>query len=71
MEMGVPLTVLANTIQLASVMEGMHTVDVGILMIPIIVELMITIGDSAGVKYKTGTKGMVTLQQQLIELLVI
>ena len=39
MEMGVPLTVLANTIQLASVMEGVHTVDVGILIIPIIVEL--------------------------------
>ena len=58
MEMGVPLTTLANTIQLASVMEGMHTVDVGILMIPIIVELMITIADSANVKYQTGMEGM-------------
>ena len=58
MEMGVPLTTLANTIQLASVMEGMHTVDVGILMIPILVELMIAIGDSAGVKYQTGMEGM-------------
>ena len=58
MEMGVPLTTLANTIQLASVMEGMHTVDVGILMIPILVELMIAIGESAGVKYQTGMEGM-------------
>ena len=58
MEMGVPLTTLANTIQLASVMEGMHTVDVGILMIPILVELMIAIGDSADVKYQTGMEGM-------------
>ena len=58
MEMGVPLTTLANTIQLASVMEGMHTVDVGILMMPILVELMIAIGDSAGVKYQTGMEGM-------------
>ena len=54
MDMGVPLTTLANTIQLASVMEGLHTVDVGILMIPIIVELLITIADSQGVKYDTG-----------------
>ncbi len=54
MDMGVPLTTLANTIQLASVMEGLHTVDVGILMIPIIVELLVTIADSQGVKYDTG-----------------
>jgi hypothetical protein len=58
MEMGVPLTTLANTIQLASVMEGIHTVDVGMLMIPIIIEIMITIADSANVKYQTGMEGM-------------
>ena len=58
MEMGVPLTTLANTIQLASVMEGIHSVDVGILMIPIIVELLITIADSQGAKYQTGMEGM-------------
>ena len=60
MEIGVPLTVLANTIQLASVMEGLHSVDVGMLMIPILVETMMLIGDSAEVKYVTGmeeTKG--------------
>ena len=58
MEMGVPLTTLANTIQLASVMEGIHTVDVGMLMILIIIEIMITIADSANVKYQTGMEGM-------------
>lgn len=58
MEMGVPLATLANTIQLASVMEGVHSVDVGILMIPIIVELLITIADSQGAKYQTGMEGM-------------
>ena len=60
MEMKIPLTTLANTIQLASVMEGLHTVDVGMLMIPILVETMMLIGDSADVKYVTGmeeTKG--------------
>ena len=57
-EMGVPLATLANTIQLASVMEGVHSVDVGMLMIPIIVELLITIADSQGAKYQTGMEGM-------------
>ena len=57
-EMGVPLATLANTIQLASVMEGIHSVDVVILMIPIIVELLITIADSQGAKYQTGMEGM-------------
>tara|TARA_R110002012_G_scaffold139853_1_gene297296 strand:- start:578 stop:1099 length:522 start_codon:yes stop_codon:yes gene_type:complete len=54
MEMKIPLTTLANTIQLASVMEGLHSVDVGMLMIPILVETMMLIGDSAEVKYVTG-----------------
>ena len=54
MEMKVTLTTLANTIQLASVMEGLHSVDVGMLMIPILVETMMLIGDSAEVKYVTG-----------------
>ena len=54
MKMKIPLTTLANTIQLASVMEGLHTVDVGMLMIPILVETMMLIGDSANVDYVTG-----------------
>ena len=54
MEMGVPLTVLANTIQLAGVMEGKHSVDIGILVLPAIIETMKLIGDSANVKYNTG-----------------
>ena len=59
-EMGVPLTTLANTIQLASVMEGVHSVDVGMLVLPIIVELLVTIAEAEGVKYQTGMEGMET-----------
>lgn len=59
-EMGVPLATLANTIQLASVMEGVHSVDVGMLVIPIIVELLMTIAEAEGVKYQTGMEGMET-----------
>jgi len=54
MAMNVPLTTVANTMQLASVMEGLHTVDVGMIMIPILVEVMALIGDSADVDYVTG-----------------
>jgi hypothetical protein len=54
MEMGVPLTSLANIIMLSGVMEGKHSVDVGILIIPSLIETMRLIGDSAGVEYDTG-----------------
>ena len=54
MRMGIPLTTLANTIQLAGVMEGKHNIDVGILLLPILVEGMMLIGDRAGVEYTTG-----------------
>tara|TARA_R110002020_G_scaffold3200_1_gene14616 strand:+ start:1121 stop:1642 length:522 start_codon:yes stop_codon:yes gene_type:complete len=57
MEMKIPLTTLANTIQLGSVMEGIHTVDVGMLMIPILVETMMLIGDNADADYVTGMEG--------------
>ena len=59
-EMGVPLATLANTIQLASVMEGVHSVDVGMLVVPIIVELLMTIAEAEGVQYQTGMEGMET-----------
>ena len=52
--MGVPLSDVANTLQLAAVMEGVHTIDVGILVLPLLVEMMMLIGDSAGVDYDSG-----------------
>jgi hypothetical protein len=54
MESGVPVAVIANTIQLASVMDGVHSVDVGMLVLPIIMEMMMLLGDSAGVEYNLG-----------------
>ncbi len=54
MEMGIPLTTLANTMQMNNVMEGKHSVDVGILVMPVLIEMMRLIGDSAGIKYDTG-----------------
>ena len=55
-ELGVPLADLANTIQLASVMEGKHNVDVGVLVTPVIIEMLIFLAESAGVEYTVQVK---------------
>ena len=54
LKMGIPVTTLANTIQLGSVMEGVHTVDVGMLVLPMLMEMIMMVGDSAGIKYDSG-----------------
>jgi hypothetical protein len=54
LEMGVPVTVLANTIQMANVMDGVHSIDTGMLALPLIMEMMMMLGDSAGIKYDSG-----------------
>ena len=54
LEMGVPVTSIANSMQLSSVMEGRHTVDVGMLVVPLLMELIMMLGDSAGIEYETG-----------------
>ena len=56
LEMGVPVTSIANSIQLSSVMDGTHTVDVGMLVLPMLMEMIMMIGDSAGIKYDDGMK---------------
>jgi hypothetical protein len=35
-------------------MEGLHTVDVGVLVSPVIAEMIMFIADSADIKYVTG-----------------
>jgi|TARA_R100001460_G_scaffold71444_1_gene112193 hypothetical protein len=54
LEMNVPVTTLANTIQLAGVMDGKHSVDVGMLVMPLLMEMIMLIGDNAGVNYDSG-----------------
>lgn len=72
MDMGIPLTTIANTIQLAGVMEGKHSIDTGLLALPVLIETMMLIGDTAGVKYNTGmddvpSKERETLAKRTIE----
>lgn len=54
LEMGVAAVDIANTMQLSSVMEGIHTVDVGVLVSPIIVEMIMFIAESADIEYVSG-----------------
>lgn len=51
MQQDVPLVDVANTMIKAGMMKGIHSVDVGFLTVPIIVELMQTIGDMNDVGY--------------------
>ena len=54
MDSGVPLTSLANSIQLASVMQGIHSIDTGLLIMPVLMELMMLIAEQNDVEYITG-----------------
>jgi hypothetical protein len=54
MEMGVPVTTIANTMQMAGVMEGKHNIDVGMLVIPLIMEMLMLIAENAEIEYDDG-----------------
>lgn len=54
MELGIPLTVIADTMQSGATMEGVHTVDVGLLVIPVLIEMMAYMADEAGIEYDLG-----------------
>jgi len=54
LEMDVPVTTLANTIQMAGVMDGKHSIDVGMLVMPLLMEMIMLVGDMADVKYDSG-----------------
>ena len=70
MEMGIPITDIANTMQLAGVLEGKHTVDVGMLILPVLVELLMLIGDAAKIKYTSGLDKDKSIRGSLVDLAV-
>ena len=51
LEMGIPVDTVVDTIQLGAVMEGVHSVDVGILVSPILAEAVEQMAIAAGVDY--------------------
>ena len=72
-EAGIPLPSLANGLIMSNMMKGIHTIDVGFLVMPIIVELFITLAELNGIEYfiaeEDKLKGKV-LDRTLVEKIV-
>lgn len=54
LEMGAPVTTLAEVLVQSGAMEGLHTIDVSIMLLPVIMELIAYTADEAGIKYDMG-----------------
>jgi hypothetical protein len=50
-ESGLPIRNIANILMKTSIMEGYHTIDVGILVLPVIEELLMSVADIHDVSY--------------------
>jgi len=53
-ESGIPLSTLASSMQLGAVLNGVHSIDVGVLVMPIIIEMMKYLAEQTDTKYKMG-----------------
>ncbi len=51
LELGVPVDTLVDTLQLGGVMEGLHSVDVGIVISPALAEVVSRMAEAAEVDY--------------------
>tara|TARA_R110001606_G_scaffold332223_1_gene480059 strand:+ start:21 stop:563 length:543 start_codon:yes stop_codon:yes gene_type:complete len=51
LELGVPIDTLVDTLQLGGVMEGLHSVDVGIILTPALAETVEQMAKAADVDY--------------------
>jgi|TARA_R110000824_G_scaffold153047_2_gene324551 hypothetical protein len=59
LEMGAPVTTLAEVLVQSGAMEGLHTIDMSIMLLPVIMELIAYTADEAGVKYEMGIEGKI------------
>jgi hypothetical protein len=50
-ETGVPLAALANAMMLTGVASNGHTIDAGILVIPVIIEMLVTLAEIHDIEY--------------------
>lgn len=67
LEMGTPITVIANALQSVMVMEGKHSLDVGMLVMPVLVELIEIVAINAKIDYIKGTGVSSTDEEKLSE----
>lgn len=54
-EMGLPLTTIANALQQGAVMQGTHSLDLGILIMPVIMEMLAYLATERGIEFNMGT----------------
>jgi hypothetical protein len=54
LELGYPVANLIDTITLGGVMQGLHTIDVAIVISPALYELITGMADAVGIEYKNG-----------------
>jgi|TARA_B110000977_G_C10937523_1_gene439562 hypothetical protein len=55
-EDGTTVVAVADMIQSSGVMSGLHTLDVGLMISPVLVELLVTQAQLADIEYKIGTE---------------
>ena len=72
LETKMPVTMIANAMQTVNMMNGVHSLDVGMLSLPIIMEMLMFIADSEGIEYVTGVERNIEaeLEDTTIELAV-
>jgi len=54
LETKMPITMIANSMNTVNIMEGVHSIDIGMMTMPIIMETIMLIADQQGVDYVTG-----------------
>ena len=52
--MGTPVSSISEILVQSGAMEGKHTIDVSILLLPVIMELIAYVADESGVDYNMG-----------------
>ena len=52
LEAGIPIKPLVESLYMSSVMRGRHSLDVGLLVAPALMEFIAAVGDTYGVNYK-------------------
>ena len=57
-ETGVPLSTLASSMQLGGVLNGVHSIDVGVLITPVLIEIMKYLAEQTNTKYVLGDEKM-------------
>lgn len=55
-ETKIPIAAIANALMLTGVAEGTHTIDTGILVTPVIIEMLVTLAEMHGVEYQVFEK---------------